>query len=295
MRLIDNEGQRAKIVLNLIVLAIALFGLSRRKFDFSATTGFERLMIETFAPVQRSITYLNESVSDFFTNYISNVNSSKQNAMLRKKIAELEGQIDGLQELSRENNRLKDLLQFGEELHHEKVLAQIVAWDASSDFKVLRINKGINHGIKLQSPVVTASGLVGYVYRLTSNYADVMTILDTNNRIDAVIKRTRTHSILEGYSKGKCLAKYVTRTEPIVLNDEFVTSGLGKIYPKGIKVGKVTRIERESYGVTQYVEVSPSVDFSRLEEVVVLVSTSTTLRDREWEILDGAENLKGKQ
>ncbi len=289
MKLVEGESQKLKIFLNIFVLAVAFYGLSRKSPDFTRTSAFENVMIDSFAPLQRSITYIHGQVSSFFKHYLFNVDASQNNIQLKKKLSELEGQIFSYEELAKENLRLKELLEFGKEIPRKKVLAQIVAWDSSSDFKVIRVNKGIKHGIKLQSTVVTSEGLVGYIYRLTDHFADVMTIMDPNNRVDAILKRTRSHGIVEGSNSSKVIMKYVTRTEPIILNDEVLTSGLGNIYPKSVRIGHVTRIERESYGVTQEVTITPLVDFSRLEEVVILVNSSDRVKKLEWEALDKPE------
>jgi len=96
----------------------------------------------------------------------------------------------------------------------------------------------------------------------------------------------RSHGIVEGYNNEKSIMKYISRAEPIILGDKVITSGLGNIYPKGVKVGTVSRIESESYGITQNVEISPAVDFGRLEEVVILLSNENDQKRREWEALD---------
>ena len=183
---------------------------------------------------------------------------------------------------------------FGEQSSYRTILAQIVAWDSTSDFKVIRINKGLKSGIGLQSTVITADGLVGHVFRLTNHFADILTIVDSNNRIDGIVQRARVYGIIQGDSKQKCIMKYVNRTEPVLLNDLVITSGIGNIYPKGIVIGNITKIERESYGTTQKIEITPTVDFSRLEEVVVLVDNEEDLKQKEQETLDSldGENIK---
>lgn len=288
----EGEGQKTKVILNVLVCAVALYGVSTKDFAQQKTSMFENLMIDFFAPIQKSVTYIHDSFTSVFDDYIANVNASKQNGKLKMKISELNSQIFSYKEMELENKRLKKLLEFGEELPYKKVLAQVVARDASSDFRVLRINKGLVDGLKLQSTVVTGAGLVGFVYRLTDHFADVLTILDPNNRVDALVKRVRAHGIVEGDSDRQCLMKYVKRTDPIILNDKILTSGLGNLYPKGILIGKVSRIERESYGMTQDVTISPSVDFGKLEEVIVLVAESNKKKDLEWEALDN--NTEGK-
>lgn len=283
---INKDRQRLKIIVNLVVLAMALYGVSQQKRAYRQTSGFDNLMIDTFAPIQKSVVYLRDQFSSFFEHYVFNVNASKENKELKKSIDDLNQQIFSLQELERENIRLKELLRFSRKFTGQKVLAQIVAWDSSSDFRVLRVNKGAADGLSLQSPVVTADGLVGYVYRMTDHFSDVLTILDPNNRVDSMVKRIRTHGIVEGYSTGKTLMKYVTRIEPVILGDVVITSGLGNLYPKGLKVGTVDKIERESYGITQYIEVTPSVDFTRLEEVVILAPGDDEQKRKEWKALE---------
>jgi rod shape-determining protein MreC len=289
MKIALEEGSRLKTVINILVLSLALYGVSKRDVDVKETTVFENLMMDTLAPLQRGVTFVHRRVTKFFDDYIMNVNASQENIALKNQVAELKQEIFDLSEVMRENERLKKLLLFGKELKRERILAQVVGWDASSDFRVLRINKGADDGIKLQSTVVTAEGVVGYIYRLTDHFADILTILDPNNRVDVLVSSTRSNGILEGYSNWKCIMKYVTRTDPVQLNDLVITSGLGNIYPKGLKVGTVSRVERESYGITQNIEITPTVDFSKLEEVVVLVAKDDSLKRKEWEALDKSD------
>lgn len=286
MKLMEAEGKKLKIFINIFVLALSLYTVSKREYDFDKLSAFDKLMIESFAPIQRFVSSTQLSLGSFFDDYLANVSASQENQELKKKIQELEARLFTYEEMEHENERLKDLLDFSSDIAQKKVLAQVVAWDAASDFQTLRINKGLSDGLSLQSTVVTARGLVGYVYRLTNHFADVLTILDPNNRTDVLIQRTRSHGILEGYRDGRTLMKYVTRTEPVILGDEVLTSGLGNIYPKGIPIGDVGRIERESYGITQHIEVIPGVDFSRLEEVLVLVRPNDESRRKEWQALD---------
>lgn len=286
MRLVETGRQKWKLFVNIFVLVVALSGVARRDLDVNRVSFFERFLIDTFGPIQEVVTDVHHSVRDFFKHYLLNVDASKQNALLRQEISKLKMEIFQAEETLRENKRLKELLAFGDQLTQKKVLAQVVSWDATSNLKVIRINKGSKEGIRLQSVVVTSDGLVGYVNRLTKHYSDILTIIDANNRVDGIISRIRSHGIVEGDSDDRAIMKFVTRTEPVELTDTVVTSGLGFIYPKGIKIGNVSKIERASYGITQYIEILPSVDFNRLEEVVVLVDSDDELLRKEWEALD---------
>ena len=293
MRNLNFDSSRWILVNNVIVGVIALYGIAVQNYSVSDTSAFQKVMIEVLAPLQRGTLSFKESVTYTIDHYINIVNTSKENEELNKKVLELEESIFSLNEVKKENERLKLLLEFGKDIARKKVLAQIVSWDSSNEFKVLRIHKGENHGLKVLSPVITTTGLVGYVYRLSHNYADILTILDQNNRVDSLVARTRTHGIVEGESGFTCHLKYVNRTEKLELGDTIVTAGLGEIYPKGIKVGVISKIDKENFGITQKVEISPSVDFHKLEEVVVLIEDSENKIKTDIEIKMETQGTEG--
>ena len=273
---IINESSKTKIVNNLIVGVLALYGISQKRFDLNEPTLFHQVVTEVIAPVQSGLSNSKKSLSSLWENYLLIVNTSKENNVLKKQISRLESDLMTMEEMRKENLRLKKLLNFSDEMSHQRIMAQVVGWDSANEFKVIRLNKGSNHGIQVMAPVITDHGLVGYVYRVTSNYADVLTILDQNNRVDVVVERTRTHGIVEGVFNFKCALKYVMRNDPVEVGDKLITAGVGGIYPKGIKVGMITSIAKENFGMTLSIEVIPSVDFDKLEEVLILIPTPQT-------------------
>ena len=292
MKIIAQGGKRLKVSLNVAVLLWAFLNFLRKDEVIRTTSFFENIMIDSLAMVQAGTSFLQKRIWLLKEDYLANLDANRENILLKRQLAELEHELFVSGETFQENMRLKKLLGFIQHISSQKILAQVVAWDSNSDFKVLRINKGLKDGVRLQSAVVTDKGVVGYIYRMTDHFSDVLTILDSSNKVDGLIKRIRSRGIVEGYSFNKCIMKYVRRTDPIVLRDVVITSGLGNVYPKGIKIGEVSRIERESYGITQYVEIKPVVDFQSLEEVVVLIPSDEKIRKREWKVLDGKELLQ---
>ena len=266
-----NESSKTKIVNNIVVGVIAVYGISQKDFNLQEPSIFNQLITEVVSPVQEGLSNSKRSFSSFWDKYISIVNTGKENEILRKQMSRLESDLTGMDELRKENLRLKQLLNFSEELVQKKILAQVVGWDSANEFKVIRINKGRNHGIEEMAPVITDQGLVGYVYRVTNNYADILTILDQNNRVDIMVERTRTHGIVEGLFNFQCALKYVMKNEAVEVGDKLITAGVGGIYPKGIKVGMINNISQENFGMTLSIDVVPSVDFDKLEEVLVLI------------------------
>lgn len=270
MKLI-NESSKTKILNNIVVAILAIWGISQKSFNLAEPTLFHSIVAEVLSPVQEGLSNSKKNLSSLWENYLLIVNTSKENTVLKKQISRLESDLTGMEEIRKENLRLKQLLNFSDGIAPQRVLAQVVGWDSANEFKVIRLNKGSNHGIKNMAPVITDHGLVGYVYRVTPNYSDVLTILDQNNRVDVVVERTRTHGIVEGVYNFKCALKYIMRNEPVEVGDKLITAGVGGIYPKGIKVGMITDITKENFGMTLSLEVVPSVDFDKLEEVLVLI------------------------
>jgi rod shape-determining protein MreC len=283
---LNYQRKRTKLFINVLFLLFALISFSSKKNVIRKTSLFETIMMETLVPIQRGISSAQFSIKSLINNYIANVNASKQNVELVKKVSELENEIFKMSEVSLENDRLKTLLEFRKEIPYETVTAQVVARDSHSDYKVFRINKGYSHGIRLQSVVVTGKGLVGYVYRLTDHFSDILTIVDPEIKIDGMVKRIRSHGMLEGNAKSKMNMRYIPKNDRVILYDQVITSGLGNIFPKGLLVGRVTKIEKEHFGITQRIEVTPVVDLDKLEEVLVLVSDIDPVKRAEWEVLD---------
>ncbi len=292
MEFFKSSDQRVTVAVNIVVVGVALFVSLRQEYIVKKNSFFDELVIDSFAPVQNGITYVKTTFTSIFDHYLANVDASRENDMLKETLSMLERQLFQHQELERENERLKAFLNFSDTVSGQKVLAQIVAADASSDFRVFRINKGKADGVTIQATVVTFEGLVGYVFRLTDNFSDVITILDSNNRVDATISRIRAHGIVEGQSSNVCKMKYISRTTQVVLGDTVITSGMGNLYPKGIKIGTISKIEKDSSDMTQRVLVTPSVDFDRLEEVIILLAApDAKLKKIEWNALDYTESI----
>lgn len=243
----------------------------------------------TTSPVQDLLGGARIKSVNFFSFYLSLIHTSEENLSLKHELSLMEEKLATFEELKLENQRLKSLLEFGEEENLKKVLAQVISWDASGKFRLLRINKGKKDGVVLKATVVSSKGLIGHIYRITDHYADILTILDPNNRVDSLVQRTRSHGIVEGGAKQLLSMKYVTRTEEVKVNDLIITSGLSNIYPKGIIIGHIERLERENYGITQYIEVRPNVDFQRLEEVIVLRLENNEEKQREFLDLDESQ------
>lgn len=252
----------------LLIPVIALDTTSRAPRDYRF---YDRVILAVTSPIQMAISWTLEQTVDATQGYIYLWNVKKQNLRLFEENRKLLGQIAGLKEASNENSRLRELLNFQEKMKLETIVARVIAKDASTEFRAVRLNRGENAGIRKGMAVITYEGVVGRVLRTTANTADVVTILDLLSAVDGVIERSRARGVIEGLTDELCQLKFTLRTDDIQVGDLLLSSGLGGVFPRGVAVGSVSRVKKKQYGISQEVEVKPAVDFTKLEEVMVVL------------------------
>jgi rod shape-determining protein MreC len=232
---------------------------------------YDRVLVAFTSPIQASITWSLDRIATFFQNYLFLLNTRQEVALLVEESRKHLGTIAALRETEQENIRLKRLLNFVEQHRLEAITARVIGRDASTEFRAIRINRGETSGVRKNMAVLTSEGVVGRILRTTADTADVVTLHDLLLAVDSIVERSRARGIVEGKTDEICQLKYALRTDDIQVGDVLVTSGLGGLFPKGVPVGSVIRVDRKPFGISQDVDIKPSVDFSRLEEVSVIV------------------------
>ena len=167
------------------------------------------------------------------------------------------------------NKRLEKMFEFKKRQAYELVPAEVVAYAPRNYFKIFFLGKGKKEGIEKEMVVVNAQGLVGRVIEVYPHQAKVLTILDERSKVGVRNERTRDVAILQGKRKV-CELKYLLTKASVKVGDEIVTSGLGGLFPKGILVGRISRVKKNPNCLFQEVEVIPSVDFGKLEELFLI-------------------------
>ena len=257
------------ITASLCIVAILLISLNikeRKKPHF-----FEKIIFEVSSPFQKTIQSTVKGVKTLWGNYIFLVNLKKENTVLNKTINALKEENLRLREAAIANMRLRKLLLFKEEFRGSMVSAEVISEDPSSWFKTVILDKGSKDGIEKKMAVVTSEGMIGRVIEVSRSVSKVLLSTDHRSAIDVMVQRTRAKGILEGRVNQTCQLKYVSRADDVRMGDDIISSGLGGMFPKGLLLGRVSKIKREGSGLFQYVEVTPSVDFAKLEEVFIVV------------------------
>ena len=257
------------LFLSLVLLALLLTTLRTR--SASSTSFLKAFILSLIMPLQDVTASLSQSVDDLWDGYINLIQVHSENGRLRQQLAELQGKLHQYQEAYRQQQRLRDLLGFRAATFPNQVAAEVVGVDPSQWAESITINKGTRHQLRRDLAVVTHQGLVGRTIAMAPHYATVLLLTDRRSAVDVLVQRTRARGIVVGKSRRLCELRYVDIHEDIQVGDTIITSGLGEVYPKGLLVGTVVSVRRQSSGLFHDIEVKPATDLAKLEEILVLV------------------------
>jgi len=265
-------------VLGFVVVNIIVLFISARYVSSSSAS--RHMGMGIVSPLQKAVTVSIHSLRSMWTHYFFLVSTEKENDSLKIKLAKNIYDDNQCKETELSNDRLRKLLDFKNASKLHSLSAGVIGKDPSQWYKTLIIDKGVSEGITKGLPVVVPEGVVGQVIDASDHYAKVLLIIDSNSAVDALVQQTRAHGIIKGHSEGRCLLNYVSRKETVNIGDAVVSSGLDGVFAKGLLIGKVTDIIRNKSGIFQDIEVSPFVDFDKIEEVLVVLSPPAQSRYR---------------
>lgn len=228
------------------------------------------VFIAIISPVQKSVSSTFDFVQNIWETYFLTINKIKENTILKKKLEKIIINQNRFKELELENMRLKKILNFTTSSPATYASARIIARDPSSWYKTIMIDKGKNDNIVKGSPVVTAEGIVGQVIKVSKNYAQVILLIDRNTSVDGLIQDSRVNGIVQGNNTSNCFFNYVPKQNEIKQGEIIVSSGLDRIFPKGLKIGSVLNFKKSRSQLFWQITIKPSVDFDTIEEVLVL-------------------------
>ena len=253
---------------------------------------FDALLMEVCSPFQKASTLVIKTIQGTFQQYVFLINLEKENRMLKQKVAELQAETHHMEEMRLANERLRHLLQFREKNSPPMVGAEVIGQDPSSWFRSVTFDKGERDGVKRGMAVVSPTGVIGQILKTAPDYATVLLITDYNSAVDSIVQRTRAKAIVEGKGENRCQLKYLLRTEEVAVGDAVVTSGLGGNFPKGLMVGEIKKVDKKGHGVFQYAELAPSVDFTQLEEVFVIMEPLPSSPLQEEKVKKGKKSKR---
>ena len=232
-------------------------------------------------PAQSAITTTSEYFSGLWSNYVFLISVKAENDILRKDIDELKNENGKLKEEIEKSARLKALLEYRDEAEFNTTSASIIGFNGDEWSRTFIINKGSTDGLTRDLAVITPTGAVGKLLMVNSRSSTVLMNTDVRSNIDVYNQRTRTKGVIEGGGEDTLTLKYIRLDDDVALGDQLMTSGLVGTFPKGIPVGIVTNIGKTRDNFFKYIEVTPSVDYRKIEDVLVVKDNDSLLREEE--------------
>lgn len=230
----------------------------------------DRLFSKVLSPAQRTIAWTEDSISNGSQKFQHFWTVDRDNENLKRTIAAKDLDLQQLDEVRLENDRLKTVLEFKKSTKLSLLPARIVGRDASLFFRTFEVDRGSDDGIQDSAAVVSSFGVVGKVLKAHSASSTVLLINDVNSRIDATVQRSRSRVIVGGSPEGDLTLRYLPRRFDLRQGDVLVTSGFGGFFPEGFKIGVVVGMAQDPHYVLEQAVLEPAVDFDSIENVFIV-------------------------
>jgi rod shape-determining protein MreC len=239
----------------------------------STTAGIPFIQVVTFgvfSEVQRGTMTSVDSVRGVWSGYVDLRDAQEENETLKRELQTLQVRLQEERAQAQRAENFRQLLELRQRAGVDTVAAEIIAGPSSLEFRDMTIDKGSVDGLAPDMAVISPAGVVGRITLASARAARVQMLIDRSAHAGAMIERTRAQGLVVG--QGTALRMdYVPGTADVKQGDLIVTSGIDKIYPKGFVIGTVESIDQGA-GTFHEITVRPSVDFSRLEEVLVVTT-----------------------
>jgi len=264
------------IVLVVLLLAVPFFFLRasiRRPEEMNVV---DRMVMRVAAPIQYFAAAVARGISGIVGDYVYLVDVKADNNKLSYENARLRNKVREIGQLQIENKRLSRLLGLRDTIPDEVASAAVIGKNTTEYFRIAELTLD-TPGVAIRSnmPVLSVDGAVGTVMRVAGDRVDVQLTVDSGFGVDVIVERTGARGFVRGVgdqTRYSVRVEYVQRTDEVAVGDLLVTSGVGCRFPKGIAVARVTRVTKRDFGIYQEVEAEPTVDFSRLDAVLIVLS-----------------------
>jgi rod shape-determining protein MreC len=285
----------AFLVAGLLGIALVNMVVDRRAFSAGGRElpWWSGAVLDVAVPVQKMVAVPFDFARDRLTEYGALVGVREQNEVLLDRLASVEEENLQLREALVASGRLERIAEMRDEFEIPMLPAELVGVDVSAWFRAALLDRGREHGVHAGMPVISENGLVGLVTATSRSAAKIMFLIDPQSAVDGVIQRSRARGIVRG-ARGDFLEyEFVARQGDVRVGDELIASGLGGVYPKGLRIGEVIEVEASEAEMLHTARVRPAVDFGRLEQVFVMLRRGPTMEllyaTAQGDVADAAE------
>lgn len=269
MALLDIRQRSGYLFLAIIVGHVVL--ISAQVNSPSGVPVLEAVTFGAFAEAQRGTSSVVDGVRNVWRGYVALRSVHVENDLLKRELADAQLRLQEQAALVGRAEGLATLLELKTDTTLPTAAATIIASGATSDFRTLTIDKGLSQGLENDMAVIAPGGVIGRVVVASPRASKVQLLIDRNAAAGALIERSRAQGVAVGTGEDTLRLDFVSEIADVVVGDRVVTAGTDGIFPKGFAIGTVTHVEK-SGGAYRHIVVQPAVDFSRLEDVLVVLT-----------------------
>jgi rod shape-determining protein MreC len=275
MALLDIR-QRSGYLFLAVTLGLILL-ISAQVNSRSGVPVIQAVTFGAFSEVQRGMSSVVSGIRHTWSSYVGLRHVKSENDELKRQLAAAQVAVQEQRALADRTRGLERLLDMREHLSLTTTAAEIIGAAATPDFRTVTINKGTRDGLRSDMAVIAPAGVVGRIVVLSARSAQIQLLVDRNAAAGAIVERTRAQGVIVGGGDERLHLEYVSEVSDVAIGDVVVTSGIDGIYPKGFVIGRIEAVEKSGTAYKR-VTVKPAIDFSALEEVLV-VMTPTPARE----------------
>ncbi len=246
-------------------------------------------------PFQAGLTGLGTDISNLLHSARDLRDLRQRDAQLQAEVNRLSVENARLTEVERENERLRQLLNFTRsnpwyDYKAAAVVGQRIGEDTSNLLFSIFIDVGARDGVATDMPVITDRGLVGRVVAVGPNVAEVLLLIDPASAVNGRVQSSRVTGIVRGNIDGGLVMERIPQGETISPGEIVLTSGLGGNFPDKLVIGQITEVSQRDSDMFQSARIRPTVDFGKLEEVMVILTFTPADFERELRSPFGEED-----
>jgi rod shape-determining protein MreC len=263
--------RRGSTFLFLTVVVAHIVLISAQVTSKSGVPVLQAVTFGLVAQVQRAGAAVITGVSSLWGGYVDLRGTLAENEQLKRDLAATKLLLQQERALAQRTDALSRLLDLKTRTRLETLAAEVIAGPATPEFRTITISKGTASGIRPDMGVLAPNGVVGRIIVPSANASKVQLLIDRNAAAGALVERSRSQGVVLGEGDATMRLDFINSTADIRVGDTIVTSGVDGIYPKGFPIGKVEKVERSGSSYKN-VQVQPAIDFSTLEDVLVVLT-----------------------
>jgi rod shape-determining protein MreC len=267
----NTAQQKAPWILAALLLSqVVLMATNARRPD-SEQSFLRTWLVTAFAPIVHVSDSILSSVKGVAGSYVDVRHAREENIDLRERVDQLTAERNRALERAADLDLIRTQLALPTRRPYPELAANVIARDTNVWFRRLTIDLGTLNEVKRDMPVSASGGIVGRVISVGPNFAVVQVITDKHAGVGGMLQNSRAMGEVRGLDSNRCELKSIPSTENVEVGEAIVTTGLDRIYPKGLLVGTVESVEADPNGPWHKIIVKPAAPVDRVEHLLVLM------------------------